>query len=272
MDLVTVTCWRDHKEMILQAESIQKFLKPCTHWVIINDLPHILDDTKEFWYKSLPEFYSDHNLKILVPEWNTDEYCTWERQQMLKYWIYQFIKDDYLILDSKNFFIKDCSLEDWKNQLGCGLLQDYETEGKWMETSQFYAKPFNSEIITNGYSVQTPFVFKKQVLEKIKNVDKFSKKWINKHLVTGVVPSEFLYYSYLDKENLKNYKPHAQHYTVWPNVPETWEEILEISKSNTCKIFGMHRTTLENYSEVEKNQFKKFLTDLGFQKGVALIN
>ena len=177
MDLVTVTCWRDHREMILQAESIQKFLKPCTHWVIINDLPHILDDTKEFWYKSLPEFYSYHNLKILVPEWDTDEYCTWERQQMLKYWVYQFIKDDYLILDSKNFFIKDCSLEDWKNHLGCGLLQDYETEGKWMETSQFYAKPFNSEIITNGYSVQTPFVFKKQVLEKIKNVDKFSKKW-----------------------------------------------------------------------------------------------
>jgi hypothetical protein len=36
-NLVTVTCNRDFQFMLLQAESIQKFLEPCHHWIVINE-------------------------------------------------------------------------------------------------------------------------------------------------------------------------------------------------------------------------------------------
>lgn len=258
--------------MVLQAESIQKFLDPCTHWVIINDIPKILNNTKNFWYDTLPQFYANHNLKILIPEWDRPEYCTWKRQQMLKFWIFKFIKDDYLILDSKNFFIKECSVDEWKDQTGCGILQDYKAEGKWMETSEFYARQFGNEVITQGHSIHTPFVFKKQVLEKIEDIDVFCKEWIDSQLENNIMPSEFLYYTYLDKENLKNFKNLYHHYTVWPGAQNTWEQILETIQQDNYKVFGMHFKVLDAYTEEQRNNYKKLLLDLGFQKGVALLD
>ena len=62
MDLVTVVCNRDYQQMLLQAESIQKFLAPCKHWVIVNDEePDVL-----FWQENLSKYYTNHEL-IVIP-------------------------------------------------------------------------------------------------------------------------------------------------------------------------------------------------------------
>ena len=37
MYLVTVACYRDFYQILIQAESINLFLEPCTHYIIINE-------------------------------------------------------------------------------------------------------------------------------------------------------------------------------------------------------------------------------------------
>ena len=103
MDLVTVTCDLDFNQMLLQAESISKFLKPCTHWVVIND-QHI---DKEKWESALTPYYHNHTLKLFTPNWNSiPSDFGWAKQQAYKFVVSKYVNDDYLLLDSKNFFIK----------------------------------------------------------------------------------------------------------------------------------------------------------------------
>ena len=49
MYLATVTCNRDFQQMLLQAESIQKFVEPCKHVIIINEDKFDYN----FWYRWL---------------------------------------------------------------------------------------------------------------------------------------------------------------------------------------------------------------------------
>ena len=61
MNLVTVACYRDFQQILLQAESISLFLEPCTHYIIVNEEKIDLD----FWYKWLSPYYKNHELKII---------------------------------------------------------------------------------------------------------------------------------------------------------------------------------------------------------------
>ena len=60
--LVTVTCNKERHMMVLQAESIQKFLAPCKHWVIVNEFNVNVDAWKEL----LTPYYTNHELEIEV--------------------------------------------------------------------------------------------------------------------------------------------------------------------------------------------------------------
>ena len=61
MYLATVTCNRDFQQMLLQAESIQRFLNPCKHVIIINESYPDLD----FWNRWLKPYYTNHELVIM---------------------------------------------------------------------------------------------------------------------------------------------------------------------------------------------------------------
>ena len=106
MDLVTVTCNRDFQHMLLQAESIQKFLEPCTHWIVINEYEDLDVDR---WHNALSKFYTNHKYNILTP---TDfgismpPFNGWLTQQYFKLAISTFTNQDYIIMDTKVFFIK----------------------------------------------------------------------------------------------------------------------------------------------------------------------
>jgi len=107
MHLVTVTCNKDLNDMLLQAESIRKFLEPCTHWVIVND--YSID--KKQWIESLQPYYTKHKLKILFPNYWATTLDGYAKQNLYKLLISNLLDDDYIILDSKNFFIKKCNTE-----------------------------------------------------------------------------------------------------------------------------------------------------------------
>jgi hypothetical protein len=131
MYLATVTCYRDFPQLLLQAESIQKFVEPCKHVILVNqDNPDI-----DFYYRWLKPYYTKHEL-VVIPK--IDYYypvkglqnstallgsaLEWRIQQLQKLLLAYEFDEDYLLLDSKNFFVKPTKLEYWNHLYGSGSL------------------------------------------------------------------------------------------------------------------------------------------------------
>lgn len=266
MDLVTVTCLQDKEQFLLQAESIQKFLKPCRHWVIVND--EIVDE--EEWKKSIEPFYDKHELKLLFFNWNTfPRGSGYQKHQCYKLLISKVIKSDYLVLDSKNFFIKDSDTEDWRGIIGSGRLQDYSTPGNiWLSTIETYQKRLS--VIANPkkqISIETPFVIKKEILDNILNFDKFLF-WFNRQQIDH---SEFLYYSLIAETkgllhpDLFFKKP--LHQTFFPGSPTNLnEQLARIDNSAEIKVFGLHRNYINKLDQNNLNILRSWLSNKGLYK------
>ena len=119
MDLLTVTCDRDFEEIIQQAKSIKKYLVPCKHWIFVNNTAK----TKEFWITGLTPYYDIHELEIIF----TDDHeifpitNDWITQQIWKCRAIDWIKKDYVIVDSKTFFIRPTDISQWTHE-GSGVI------------------------------------------------------------------------------------------------------------------------------------------------------
>jgi hypothetical protein len=266
MDLVTVTCERDMQQMILQAESIQKFLAPCTHWVVLNDRDA---DTKK-WQDLLEPYYTNHTLKIWNPNWYSFENINdWDKQQIYKFTVSQFLDDDYVILDSKNFFIQPCNINDWRGILGCGFFQRASTTPNWNETSNFYAKSFGVQPLDKFLSLQTPFVFEIGVIRSLGDIDSFAKKFN----YMPVMASEFLYYSYLVRNQLRGYNPRCLHKTVWPtDYNKEWKFDLENLHQENPKahVLGLHRSFLMLLSDLDLDIIHTWLESKGLSSRLTI--
>ena len=201
MDLVTVTCLRDYKDMIRQAQSIDLFLEPCTHWIIVND--EFID--KEFWINSITPYYQKHNLKLLFPKWSKINFIDkwrykpqhptgYKNQQVHKLLISQQIKNDYLIIDSDTFFIRQTSVDEWKNILGSGRTMLYSDVVPDMQrTIEIYASKLECEIPKYVFDCCVPFVINYDVLQNVKDLNKIVH-WFNK---VREPQSEFYFYNLL---------------------------------------------------------------------------
>lgn len=216
MDLVTVTCNRDFQHMVLQAESIQKFLKPCTHWIIINE-----DDVDiNHWNDALKKYYISHQYHILTPKdflITPSNQKEWFSQQYYKLYISTLINDDYLILDTKSFFIKPTSLDEWDNTMGSGTLYKFgeSIDGPpWVDISAYYAKKLNTEPTTH-FLFNVPFKVSDDIIKKY-NIENLiydlypSKEEEQSYFETKgkqLFPSEFILYSYLARDKFEQFHP-----------------------------------------------------------------
>lgn len=204
MDLVTVTCLRDHKDMLRQAQSISLFLEPCTHWVIVND--ENID--QEFWTNTLAPFYTKHTLKLLFPKWSTWSFnfiekklfkprhpTGYKNQQVYKLMISQQINDDYLIIDSDTFFIKPTSIDEWADTMGSGRTMPFENiDLDMQQTIQLYADKLKCDVPQLMFDSCVPFVVKNSVMKSVRNL-KSLVKWFNR--VKRLPQSEFYLYNLL---------------------------------------------------------------------------
>lgn len=128
VSIVTVTFTGDKWTMLLQAHSIEKFVKePTTHYVIIEDQHGKTTSTLE-WLCLLQPIYKKHKLVLLdktsAPElffeWDKGSPAGWDQQQYIKLKIHELIHTEYyLTLDSKNFFIRPSSLTEFYGIEGC---------------------------------------------------------------------------------------------------------------------------------------------------------
>jgi hypothetical protein len=285
MNLVTVTCNRDYQHMLLQAESIQKFVEPCTHWIVINEYDDI---DIEYWHTSLSQYYTNHVYKILTPKdfaTSPTHMSGWHTQQYYKLAISTLINDDYLILDTKTFFFKQVSLDYWKDTMGSGILHKFgeSIDGPpWEDISHHYAKKFNTSPITH-FLFNTPFkvnidIIKKYNIENLmydlyptKEEEQIYFELTNKQLY----PSEFILYSYIARDYITQHisKERSFLYLIPAHVKnktktEVFIEVIrKLSVANTNKninSFMLHPLIFDYLENNHIDYINKWLNKLGF--------
>lgn len=241
--------------MLVQAESVQKFLEPCTIWVIVNET------SLDGWHELLAPYYTrcTFNL-VLAPV--LDNADGWWRQQYYKLWAHTLVKDSYLLLDSKNFFVKPCSTSAWDNQLGAGIYEDYSVKGdRWLRTIHEYAEYLGVEPSSTHLAMQTPFVIDYRVMQS-SNLDQLLAQFEK----FTAMPSEFILYSMLAEKHQHTGKLQLQHVTVWPMyAPSIWPAAIKCIAEPQILVAGLHRTFLDR---MDKSVVNCWLASLGFTHGV----
>lgn len=270
MDLVTVTCNRDFQYMILQAESIQKFLEPCKHWIIVNEYEDLDIDA---WVKELDKYYTNHQYKIITPndfKINSLPYTKWHAQQYYKLAISTLIDTDYLILDTKNFFIRHCDLNQWDNTLGSGVLHKFgesDISDQWTDISLYYANKFNTTPLTH-FLFHVPFKINISILKKY-NIENLLDDLYPTELestsyyeLTGkrLFPSEFIFYSYLARSYFNNYQPkdfsslniippHIENKNNLEISKHLIHTTMAVDKNNKIDVFAFHPLLIDTLTD-----------------------
>jgi hypothetical protein len=299
MDLVTVVCDRDYNQMLLQAESIQKFLAPCKHWVVVNDeVPDV-----EFWQNSLSKYYTNHEL-VVIPYTdlfeNTNNYIGHYTQQVCKLMIVKLIKEDYLILDAKNFFIKPTNTNEWDTILGSGQVEflnvpEYNPLNLvkvayiWKPTITFYKELLHVNMPDLIICPLTPFKVQADVLLNYEDLDllyDLMSTWkYEREFKVKVGPSEFIFYSLLANDLIhinKNVKlGDLKRRTCWPtgngNIhsggtkygPWPFKEFHnnfspEDFKNKDISVLGFHHLFLKSCAPEHIKEINDWLSEMAF--------
>jgi len=261
MYLATVTCNRDFQQMLLQAESIQRFLNPCKHVIIINEsVPDI-----DFWYRWLKPYYTNHEL-VIIPRidyaypsgsigtrTNYGEIDAvssgWRSQQLQKMLLAYKYEDDYLLLDSKNFFIKPTDLSEWDISIGSGSFIRFGADIHFCGTFKKYSELFEKDIeyYTGPF---TPFKIKREPLvSKCKISELGYKLFYPEHY--SVPASEGIFYSFLVEDEINQLVdiPFVKSLTVWgDDKADLHKKLFEMLMEPEIKVVGIHREILSTIS------------------------
>ena len=258
MQIVTITCKDDFGLLLLQLQSMDKFLEPCTVNVVINETEDILD-------YSLQIKSNVHNIKIWsqhdilqMPAPNQYGWCS---QQLLKMLIP--IDDDYISLDCKDMFIKPTTFSMLTRRQKRLRVHPGKTD-PWIEFYnimfkhlwKYYKKRITFKNLDN---IQTPRVIKKSVVNKIPDIWGSNKKFIKWWGQFGM-PSEFIMYDCIQqleqKDQMNTFKNH-QIVAVW------YEEDIDFNaiKNNTFML-KIHRRVYNNpkTQKIVVDWIKKLLT------------
>ena len=257
MYLATVTCNRDFQQMLLQAESIQRFLNPCKHVIIINESYPDLD----FWNRWLKPYYTNHEL-VIIPRidyaypsgsigtrTNYGEIDAvsngWRSQQLQKMLLAYKYEDDYLLLDSKNFFIKPTELSEWDNSIGSGSYMGFGALHHFVGTYEKYSELFEKDI--EYYSrPSTPFKVKREPMVSQCKVSELGYKlFYPEHY--AVPASEGIFYSFLVEDEINQLVdiPFIKSLTVWgDDNADLYKKLFEMLMDPEIKVAGIHREIL----------------------------
>jgi hypothetical protein len=250
MNLLTVTCNRDKQQIILQAESMDKFVtNPVTHYIIVNEDQCDLTE----WYFELKPFYSKHRIVLLnklkgsdygdkVID-NSDDSLGWHSQQIQKLLFAFYLKEDYLITDSKNFFIKPVDLSIYNdNDYTASPVIPISKLGTWVVTAKLYADFFNRKLLTHYPPINPPFKINHKFITESDST-LLTKDTLPEALFYPTTakelpynnPSEFLFYSYLI----------PKHHPIWRQSSDL-PQLLSSTINNT-DVQGMTEQKIVEY-------------------------
>ena len=207
--LVIVTCHKDKWKFEMLCRSMKLFLEPCNIIIVYNEIKSKYEEWLE-WFapinsKNLKKFgIVMHNAEDLYPDElygsNDPVYRSggWVKQQVLKLLVAQKIKTPkYIIIDSKNFFIKKCNINNIDNTYPHG----YWTLPGVTQWTKACCKKL--DLIYPGHQLKlrantTPYIFKTNVARRL--VKRFGSNldfvmWFNDtSRRPDVSPAEFILY------------------------------------------------------------------------------
>ena len=171
MNFVTVTCSTDFDAMLLQASSLEFVIDNITHFVIIQDSKIELEQ----WQSALSPYYTRHTL-VLIQNDLVLKCDGWRQQQILKLEIAKKVNtESYLVLDSKNFFIKPFNLTDWDVPHGNGsLFLYYKNNKERLDVDIFLEKAsvkYNKTIPKLHIDYMTPYKLNTDIVNTIIDTD-----------------------------------------------------------------------------------------------------
>jgi hypothetical protein len=281
MHLATLTCDRDIRQLVIQAESIANFVSPCVHWIVVNQ-QNITESHKQRYYDLLSPFYKNHKLEIIFPEDLKVKKITYDEIYGNTYfngWKYQFIianliRDDYMCLTPKNFFIKPVNLEEYRSVIGNGTITpnfDMLSPGL-KEISEFLRQPIPQFV----FSSQPPFVINYEILKtRLGDMKDFDKFWddvclkiYNKELA-GILDWHFYSFLMHDKFHYKitdrafNFFIFSRYYPEFTKNPIKYLD--DLDNSSKIVTLALHRNFILSCSQHELKILNEWLS----QKGIT---
>ena len=261
MQIVTITYKDDFNLLLLQLQSMDKFLEPCTVNVVINETSDL-----NIYKRQIKS--NVHNIKIWSqhdilqrPVPNQTSGDGWCSQQLLKMLIP--IDDNYISLDCKDMFIKPTTLS-MLTRRQRRLRVDPSKTHPWIEFYnimfkhlwRYYKKRIKYKNLDN---IQTPRVIKKSVVNKIPDIWGSNKKFIKWWGQFGM-PSEFIMYDCIQqleqKDQMNTFEKH-EIVAVWYEKDIDFYAI----KDNTFML-KIHRRVYNNpkTQKIVTDWIKKLLT------------
>lgn len=288
MYIATVTCNRDFQQMLLQVESISKFVEPCTHVIVVNEDKPDLD----FWYKWLKPYYTNHKLNI-IPRIQYDHPISlpkakgkyvqadatsigWRTQQLQKMLLAYEFQDDYLLLDSKNFFTRKTNINEWCNIIGSGAFVQSTDTNHFTPSAKIYSELLN-EPLEFYLKPQTPFKISRYPLITKCELSQLAYLLFYPES-QGHPASEGIFYSCIAKDEMlqfhSSYNPDDRNYsTMWArNRADIPRMIFDITLSNKIKVSAVHRELLSKIDERELEILNFWITSDSPEFGLGLKN
>ena len=255
MNFVTVTCSTDFDAMLLQSSSLEFVIDNITHFVIIQDSKIELEQ----WQSALSPYYTRHTL-VLIQNDLSLKYNGWRQQQILKLEIAKKINtENYLVLDSKNFFIKPFNITDWDVLHGNGSLFLYYKNNKERLNLDIFleqvCKKYNKKIPKLQIDYMTPYKLNTGIVNTIIDTDYQSLFFEYELTSEFALYNVFLSNSELVKCNTGKNKLVVNYFKTLP---------IEIPK--TAFVLGIHRILIIEENKNLLNNLIEVLSSKGLDK------
>lgn len=287
LDFVTVTY---NNETEINLLKLQAFSFSFVDTNIVNDILVVFNDNKCFNESFIEKFYNEitscypselkKKVKLLfLKDLKLDfEYSNWFTQQLVKLEVSKVISSDYyVVLDSKNHFINEVTIDYFFNNNVPYLYFNFHNE-KMLE---FYYNSLNYFNVKCPYSnnsnfnenfklqVSTPFLFNtKECINLINHIETQENKSFKDFFIESKKFTEFfLYYAYLvfsNKYLYYNYKIDLQPViTIGPQDPKicyfnTWEYKQNTLDNNKIYVFSLHRECFYVLDNTYKEKLLEF--------------
>lgn len=272
MEVIVVTCLVDRLHFLILCKTAGRHLKPCTFNIIINERDDNLKFLKSWIENTCLKYIPLHKVRIfseeeIHPEIHKLKINGWKSQQLLKLFYFKKTKSDsYWVLDSKNWFIKDCSIEDISKSKPDKISPDKIPS--MIKYAKKKIRPRSKQISHTVVPYETPYLIKKDVVKYMIGIFKNTNNFMT-HFKLDEYPSEFMLHSFFDDLiNIDNtdYNSVRIHRTIWETdivyykktTTELWEEF---QKREDYLILSIHKLVLR---KMTIDDFERVLNTLNF--------
>jgi hypothetical protein len=251
-ELLIVTCEQHIWQFLIQCKSIYTYLAPCQINIVINE-----KDPSNWisWFNTeCVQYFINHKLSLYTTkdfdyqDLGNRGYIT---QQSIKLMFCYKTDNEYIILDTKNWFIKPTDINEIPRQeYDPNLINRERFDNFYRKCVKQFGKP------TAIRNIETPYIFNPLIVKRLINRFTNEEQFLKWFTDTSAIPSEFMCYSmFAQSINLEQDKVPLLKIskTIWTLTElSNWQDYL----NSNLKITGIHKSLLDI---IDKENIEKSL-------------